>query len=139
MTDLDLEEIKRRWLNQCGPCDYGMPEYGCTHPSDDYRPVIMSLVLEVERLRIVTGCCPGCGHQWWAHKPAGGDDVAQVCIGTGGTCTCQCRSDRLGLFAAATELLHTCYGCQEPIAVADQRVVTMPDAIEYWHDKCVNG
>jgi hypothetical protein len=41
---LDLEAISEKWLNQCGPCDYGMPEYG-------YRPVIMSLVREVERLR----------------------------------------------------------------------------------------
>lgn len=48
---LDLEEIKTKWLNQCGPCDFGMPEYGCTHPDEDYRPVIMSLVLEIERLR----------------------------------------------------------------------------------------
>jgi hypothetical protein len=48
---LDLDAISEKWLNQCGPCDYGMPEYGCTHPSDDYRPVILDLVREVERLR----------------------------------------------------------------------------------------
>lgn len=72
MPDLDLEAIKRTWLNQCGPCDYGMPECGCTHPQEDYRPVILSLVREVERLRAdseppvndieATGecCCNGC-------------------------------------------------------------------------------
>lgn len=27
---LDLGAISQRWLNQCGPCDYGMPKYGCT-------------------------------------------------------------------------------------------------------------
>lgn len=47
---IDLEAIKREWLNQCGPCDYGMPEYGCSHPAEDYRPVLMELVREVELL-----------------------------------------------------------------------------------------
>jgi len=47
----DLEAIKSKWLNQCGPCDFGMPEYVCSHPAEDYRPVMMDLVLEIERLR----------------------------------------------------------------------------------------
>ena len=50
----DLDAIKAEWLNQCGPCDYGMPEYGCSHPTDDYRPVLMELVREVEQLRALT-------------------------------------------------------------------------------------
>lgn len=48
---LDLEEIKTKWLNQCGACDAGLPEYGCTHPDEDYRPVMLRLVEEIERLR----------------------------------------------------------------------------------------
>jgi hypothetical protein len=48
---LDLAALTEKWLNQCGPCDYGMPEYGCSHPSEDYRPVMLDLVQEVERLR----------------------------------------------------------------------------------------
>lgn len=48
--ELNLEAITAEWLNQCGPCDYGMPEYGCTHPGGDYRPVMLELVREVERL-----------------------------------------------------------------------------------------
>lgn len=53
VMELDTEDIKSKWLNQCGPCDYGMPEYGCTHPGEDYRPVILDLVREVERLRFL--------------------------------------------------------------------------------------
>lgn len=48
---IDLEAISEKWLQQCGPCDYGMPEYACSHPEEDYRPVILDLVREVERLR----------------------------------------------------------------------------------------
>lgn len=55
MSTVDLDAIAREWLNQCGPCDYGMPEYGCTHPQGDYRPVIAALVAEVERLRAILG------------------------------------------------------------------------------------
>ena len=53
MPDLDIDSIAEKWLNQCGPCDFGMPEYGCTHPREDYRPVLMSLVEEVKRLRLL--------------------------------------------------------------------------------------
>lgn len=49
---LDLEAISEKWLKQCGSCDLGMPEYGCTHPDEDYRPVMMSLVEEIERMRL---------------------------------------------------------------------------------------
>lgn len=44
---LDLEAIKAKWLNLCGACDAGMGM--CTHPSDDYRPVMQRLVDELER------------------------------------------------------------------------------------------
>jgi len=72
----DLEAIKAEWLNQCGPCDYGMPEYGCTHPSGDYRPVMLSLVEEIERLRLAVvyratpkgWLCRNCGGKEDAHK-----------------------------------------------------------------------
>lgn len=51
MTDaLDLEAINEKWLRQCPSCDAGLLN-GCTCPQDDYRPVILSLVREVERLR----------------------------------------------------------------------------------------
>jgi hypothetical protein len=50
MSDLDLDAITAKWLQPCGSCDGGLP-MNCTHPTDDYRPVMASLVAEVERLR----------------------------------------------------------------------------------------
>ena len=49
---LDLQAISDKWLDECGPCDLGLP-YGCTHPQEDYRPVIATLLNEVGRLRSV--------------------------------------------------------------------------------------
>lgn len=46
----DLEAIKDTWLRVCGPCDAAVATT-CTHPDEDYRPVIAALVAEVERLR----------------------------------------------------------------------------------------
>lgn len=46
---VDLEAIKEKWLGICGACDAGMGE--CSHPDGDYRPVMLELVREVERLR----------------------------------------------------------------------------------------
>ncbi len=126
MPDLDLEAIKRTWLNQCGPCDYGMPEYGCTHPQEDYRPVIMSLVVEIERLRDLVPDMP-------AVRRAADIEQAQRLAEVVDPPFREFWHQR------ATELLHICYGCQQEIAVADQLVVTMPDAIEYWHGKCHTG
>jgi hypothetical protein len=40
---LDLDAIADKWLQQCGPCDAGLP-MGCSHPDEDYRPVLMDLV-----------------------------------------------------------------------------------------------
>lgn len=48
---VDLKAIEAEWLNQCGPCDYGMVEYGCQCSNGDPRPVVASLVREVETLR----------------------------------------------------------------------------------------
>ena len=47
---LDLDAITEKWLQQCGPCDAGLA-MGCSHPDEDYRPVMSALVTEVERLR----------------------------------------------------------------------------------------
>ena len=46
---VDLDAIKAKWLGQCGACDAGIGM--CTHPEEDYRPVMLDLVREVERLR----------------------------------------------------------------------------------------
>jgi hypothetical protein len=49
----DLEAIKTKWLGICGACDVGIG--GCSHPDGDYRPVMLALVRELEKLR--TGEC----------------------------------------------------------------------------------
>lgn len=46
---IDLEAIEAKWLGICGACDAGIGE--CTHPAEDYRPVMLALVREVEHLR----------------------------------------------------------------------------------------
>lgn len=48
---LDLDAIRDEFLNQCGPCDFGLVEYGCNCPTSDYRPPMSQLVAEVKRLR----------------------------------------------------------------------------------------
>jgi hypothetical protein len=50
MTDEELAAIEARWLQLCGSCDAGLP-MACTHPDEDYRPVIAALVAEVRQLR----------------------------------------------------------------------------------------
>jgi len=45
----DLDAIKAKWLTICGACDTGIGE--CTHPADDYRPVMLALVELLERIR----------------------------------------------------------------------------------------
>jgi len=47
----DLLTRASRFMAQCGPCDFGLAEFGCSHPDEDYRPVVADLVTEVERLR----------------------------------------------------------------------------------------
>jgi hypothetical protein len=51
---VDLEAIRDRWLDVCPSCDAGIGN--CNHPEEDYRPTMLSLVREVERLR---GLLPG--------------------------------------------------------------------------------
>ena len=46
----DLEAIKEKWLRICPMDDAGFPGT-CTHPDEDYRPVMLELVREVESLR----------------------------------------------------------------------------------------
>lgn len=49
--DRDVVDRARPFMLQCGPCDYGLPEYGCNCPEGDFRPIVSDLVTEVERLR----------------------------------------------------------------------------------------
>jgi len=49
---VDLKAIGDEFLNQCGPCDFGLPA-SCTCSKRDYRPAMLELVREVERLRAV--------------------------------------------------------------------------------------
>lgn len=49
-TRPDLEAISEKWLQVCPVCDGGLPSI-CTHPDEDYRPVMLELVREIERLR----------------------------------------------------------------------------------------
>ena len=46
---IDLKAIKEKWINQCGACDVGIGE--CNHPAEDYRPVMLALVRELEGQR----------------------------------------------------------------------------------------
>ena len=54
-----LTLIAAEWLQQCGPCDAGLP-MGCACPDKDPRPVIASLVEHVERLERRFPCDAGC-------------------------------------------------------------------------------
>lgn len=49
---IDLKAIQEKWLRQCGACDAGLP-MSCVCPEEDYRPTMLELVREVERLRKV--------------------------------------------------------------------------------------
>lgn len=49
--DEDLRAIEEKFLYQCGSCDLGLVEFGCTCPEGDYRPVMSQLVAEVHMLR----------------------------------------------------------------------------------------
>jgi hypothetical protein len=52
-TELDLDAIILKWLQLCPSCDAGMAG-GCTHPEEDYRPMVAELVAAVERYRHMT-------------------------------------------------------------------------------------
>jgi hypothetical protein len=47
---LDLDAIESKWLQPCPVCDAGLSG-SCTHPDEDYRPVMLELVHHIERLR----------------------------------------------------------------------------------------
>lgn len=48
---LNTVAIKNKWLLPCGSCDAGLP-MRCSHPTEDYRPVILELVNEIAYLRL---------------------------------------------------------------------------------------
>jgi hypothetical protein len=50
VTALDLPSIQEEFLNQCGPCDLGVPAQ-CNCPKRDFRPTMLDLFREVERQR----------------------------------------------------------------------------------------
>jgi len=52
MTD-DVLIKAAPFMTQCGPCDFGLVEYGCQCPTEDFRPVVAELCREVERLRAI--------------------------------------------------------------------------------------
>jgi hypothetical protein len=54
VTVVDTDAIREKWLQLCGSCDAGLP-MNCTHPDEDYRPVMATLVDEIERLRTAGG------------------------------------------------------------------------------------
>ncbi len=42
-------EDHAEWLQQCGPCDFGLP-FSCVCPEGDARSVILSLARRVDEL-----------------------------------------------------------------------------------------
>jgi hypothetical protein len=48
---LDLQEVRATWLQQCGPCDYGVTSAPCNCPPGDYRSVLLRAVDELDALR----------------------------------------------------------------------------------------
>lgn len=47
---MDVVQRAEPFMRQCGPCDYGL-SMGCSCPEGDFRPIVVDLVAEVERLR----------------------------------------------------------------------------------------
>lgn len=47
---MNLEEVKKEFLQQCGACDAGLP-MACAHSDRDYRPTMLALVDELELAR----------------------------------------------------------------------------------------
>ncbi len=70
----DLFSRAAPFLNQCGPCGYGLPT-SCTCPAGDWRPVMAELVREVERLRGIAEAA----HAFitFPKRPEGPDDPDQ--------------------------------------------------------------
>lgn len=49
-TMLELDAIVDKWLQMCPVCDAGLPGT-CTHPNEDYRPMLAELVATLYRHR----------------------------------------------------------------------------------------
>jgi hypothetical protein len=64
----DLLKRAEPFLSQCGTCDVGLP-YACNCPTGDFRPVMLDLVREVERLRSLVG--EPCAHGFYRFQHCG--------------------------------------------------------------------
>ncbi len=86
MSALDLDAITGQWLQQCGPHDLGLSEYGCACVDGDPRPVIANLVAEVKRLRALvdgrtTPAGPVDDDRVWISTPRRGIDMHAIAPG----------------------------------------------------------
>ena len=52
MDDKELKAISDKWLQVCGQCDAGLP-MNCCCPDEDPRPIILTLVREIDTLQQV--------------------------------------------------------------------------------------
>lgn len=73
---IDLDAVRAKWLKQCGSCDLGY-SCECTHPGEDYRPVMAELVALLERIRDRALVMLD-GNGGWYGVPFGGRDAASV-------------------------------------------------------------
>lgn len=80
MSALDLKAIAEEFLGECGSCDAGMPT-SCACPKRDYRPTMLELVREVERLRESIGVAVSALDRWSYECNAAGDGVTMRTIG----------------------------------------------------------
>lgn len=47
----DILKRAAPFVRPCGPCDFGLAEFGCQCPTGEYRHVMVDLIAEVKRLR----------------------------------------------------------------------------------------
>lgn len=47
----DVLDRAQPFMRPCGPCDFGLAEFGCSCPREDFRGTVADLVGEIERLR----------------------------------------------------------------------------------------
>lgn len=48
---IDIDQVRADYLKQCGPCDFGLVEFGCNCPTGDARWAIQQLCDELEAAR----------------------------------------------------------------------------------------